>query len=75
MSNPCVRCGKQRVDSKSWVGKVGVSNITYTMTVCPDSECQKIVEQGIAERKAKNASLVRAKKEAKSAKEKLLQTT
>lgn len=69
MSNPCIRCGKPRIDGKTWEGKIGVSSITYTMTVCPDSECQKIVEQGIADKKAKNDSLLQAKKAAKLARE------
>lgn len=69
MSNPCIRCGKPRIDGKSWEGKVGSSSITYTMTVCPDDECQKIVEQGIAEKKAKNETLIKAKQEAKLARE------
>lgn len=72
MSNPCVRCGKQRVDGKSWEGKVGASVVTYTLTVCPDPACQKQVDQAIAERKAKTASLLKAKEEAKLAREKLL---
>lgn len=72
MSNPCVRCGTERIDGKTWEGKVGASPITYTMTVCPDKECQKIVDKGIAERKAKTASLLKAKEDAKIAREKLL---
>lgn len=72
MSNPCVRCGKERVDGKSWEGKVGASVVTYTLTVCPDADCQKQVDKGIAERKAKTASLLKAKEEAKLAREKLL---
>ncbi len=72
MSNPCVKCGKERVDSKSWEGKIGASVVTYTLTICPDPECQKQVDQGIAERKAKTASLLKAKEDAKLAREKLL---
>lgn len=72
MSNPCVRCGKQRLDGKTWEGKIGSSVVTYTQTVCPDSECQKQVDQGIADRKAKTASLLKAKAEAKLAREGLL---
>ncbi|MBU1000073.1 hypothetical protein KKE78_01585 [Patescibacteria group bacterium] len=72
MSNPCVKCGKQRIDGKTWVGKMGVSSITYTKTVCPDSECQKIVDKGIAERKAKTEAMLKAKAEAKQARAKLL---
>jgi len=75
MSNPCVRCGKERVDGKTWKGKTGISPITYTQTVCPDRECQKIVDKGIADRKAKNASLLKAKEEAKLARAKLLMTS
>lgn len=72
MSNPCVRCGKERLDGKTWEGKVGASVVTYTLTVCPDADCQKQVDKGIAERKAKTASLLKAKEEAKLAREKLL---
>lgn len=71
MSNPCVRCGTERIDGKSWKGKVGASPVTYIVTVCPDKACQKVVDQGIADRKAKNASILRAKEEAKIAREKL----
>lgn len=72
MSNPCVKCGKERVDGKTWEGKVGASVVTYTMTLCPDVKCQKQVEKGIADRRAKTASLLKAKEEAKLAREKLL---
>ena len=47
-SNPCIRCGKERIDGKSWKEKVvshfGTSYIVHTETRCPDKECQKIVE-------------------------------
>ena len=72
MNNPCVRCGKQRVDQKSWKGKAGASVITYTLTVCPDAECQKIVDKGIADKKAKSAQIADDRVKAKLAREKLL---
>lgn len=72
MDNPCVKCGRQRIDGKTWSGKVGVAAITYTQTLCPDPVCQKIVEKGIADRKAKSAFLAKEKTEAKLAREKLL---
>lgn len=72
MSNPCIRCGKPRVDGKSWKGKIGASDIVYSLTVCPDRECQKIVDKGIAERRAKSVLLIKEKAEAKLAREKLL---
>lgn len=72
MSNPCIRCGKQRIDGKSWKGKSGISIITYTKTSCPDAQCQKILDQAIADRIAKNDLMIKNKAEAKLAREKLL---
>jgi len=72
MSNPCIECGKQRVDGKTWKGKSGASLVIYTQTICPDPDCQKIVDKVIAERKAKNDRLIRIKLEAKLARERLL---
>jgi len=40
----CIRCGKLRIVSKTWSEKVNGSLVTYTQTVCPDSECQSKVE-------------------------------
>lgn len=72
MDNLCIRCGKVRIDSKTWKGKVGASVITYILTICPDSTCQKIVDKAIADKKAKSALLIKEKMEAKLAREKLL---
>ncbi|OGH12863.1 MAG: hypothetical protein A2776_00090 [Candidatus Levybacteria bacterium RIFCSPHIGHO2_01_FULL_40_10] len=48
-SNPCTRCGKERIEVKTWVEKVqtyfGKSEITHTETACPDADCQKIVQE------------------------------
>lgn len=40
----CTRCGKERIVASTYKEKVGNSTITYTINVCPDSECQKIVD-------------------------------
>lgn len=72
MSNPCIRCGKERVDGKTWKGKAGSSIITYTLTMCPDFACQKIVDKATADRKEKSALLIKKKEEAKLAREKLM---
>ena len=72
MLNLCIECGKPRIDSKTWKGKSGSSVVTYTLTICPDPSCQKIVDKAIADRKAKSANLIKAKAEAKLAREKLL---
>lgn len=72
MNNPCIECGKQRVDGKTWKVKVGISVITHTQTICPDPKCQKIVDKAIADRKAKSALLIEEKAKAKLARDKLI---
>lgn len=50
-SNPCIRCGQERIESETWEETVtydmggGTSILTHTKTVCPDPTCQKIVEE------------------------------
>ena len=52
-TNACIRCGKERIVAKRWEEKVGISMVTYTITVCPDAECQKIVEDQLQKKKDK----------------------
>lgn len=76
MSNPCIRCGKQRIDEgKSWEEKSGAATIVCTKTVCPDKECQKVLDQMNADRIAKNAQMLKNKADAKAAREKLMATS
>ncbi len=49
----CIRCGKIRVIAKSWKEYVGSSLVTYVETVCPDSECQKLVDEQLKKKKEK----------------------
>jgi len=70
MSNPCIRCGTERIDGKSWKEKSGTSFVFYTKTICPDSACQKALDKSIAERIAKNELMIKNKAEAKLAREK-----
>lgn len=57
-TNLCPRCGKPRIDGKTWVEEVktysGVSKVTHMQTVCPDPACQKLVEEKLAFEKAKS---------------------
>lgn len=71
MLNPCVECGKERVEGKTWIGRSGSSKITYTQTVCPDPNCQKKVDKATADRKIKSTMLIKKKLDAKLAREKL----
>ncbi len=72
MNNPCIECGKERIEGKSWKEKVGNTTAFYTQTVCPDKACQKIVDQAIAERKLKSDQLAQKKADAKLEREKLI---
>lgn len=72
MNNPCIECGKQRIDGKSWKEKSGTSLITHTLTICPDSVCQKIVDKAIADRKAKSEDLAKKRAQSKLDREKLI---
>lgn len=66
-SNPCTRCGKQRIDGKTWKEKIeshfGTSYIIHTETVCPDKECQKIVEEKMNQLRQKTADMKMEKEE------------
>lgn len=42
-SNPCTRCGKQRVNARTYRQKVGESYVVHTEYTCPDPNCQDIV--------------------------------
>mgnify|MGYP001574587558 CR=1 FL=1 len=72
MNNPCIECGKQRIDGKSWTQKSGISLVTHTFTICPDPACQKVVDKAIADRKEKSANLIQKKAQAKLDREKLI---
>ena len=52
-NNICLRCGKQRVISRTYTESVNGSLLTYTETVCPDPECQKILNMQFAAEKVK----------------------
>ena len=60
-TNPCTRCGKERIEGKSYKEEVatffGTSTIVHTDTICPDPECQKIVEEKLEVQKQKSDEL------------------
>lgn len=43
----CIRCGKERIIKSSSTEKLEKTTVIYTVTVCPDPECQKLVEKGL----------------------------
>lgn len=51
--NPCVRCGKERIVLKTWNEKMGESIIINTKTICPDPDCQRLVNKDNKKQKDK----------------------
>ena len=50
METPCIRCGKTRIVKREWKEIVDRGTpIVHIETVCPDPECQKIVDAQFAE--------------------------
>lgn len=63
-TNPCSRCGKERIIAKSWVEKNttfsgDIIEIRLTENVCPDKECQKVLDVELALQKAKRAQIAK----------------
>ena len=56
-SNLCIRCGKQRLVVKTWQEKIGYSLVTTKEMACPDSDCQKKVDQSNEKQRAKHEAL------------------
>lgn len=57
-TNPCIRCGKERIQSKKWKEKTVTFSgttivVTRTNNICPDKECQKLVDKELGAQKAK----------------------
>lgn len=65
--NLCSRCGKQRVISKKWtevlVTMRGEINIQHTESMCPNKECQKIVNKELQVEEQKRLKLKEKKEE------------
>jgi len=58
ITNPCFRCGKERIISKTWkeilVTSSGIKQeIIHEEAVCPDKECQKLLNIEFAKQKEK----------------------
>lgn len=53
--NVCIRCGKDRVLQKKWQEEVptfiGVSVVTRSLYVCPDTDCQEKVNVSLEEKR------------------------
>jgi hypothetical protein len=67
-SNPCIRCGQERIVIKTWKETVGTSVITFSESKCPDPDCQKIVDKANKEREDKRQLRLNNKLHAKTTK-------
>ncbi|KKR11907.1 MAG: hypothetical protein UT39_C0002G0088 [Candidatus Woesebacteria bacterium GW2011_GWA1_39_21] len=50
-TNLCIRCGKQRMVVKTKKEYINSSLVQTTIMACPDSACQKIVDQMLRKEK------------------------
>ncbi|OGY24948.1 MAG: hypothetical protein A2Y57_02360 [Candidatus Woykebacteria bacterium RBG_13_40_7b] len=55
-SNPCIRCGKERIKGTEKTVVLNSSKTKVTIYICPDKKCQKIVEAGFAAKEERRAS-------------------
>lgn len=65
-TNTCPRCGKQRVAGKTWSEGVGAFKVKVVMTVCPDKECQKKVDEEYQKGKKERADQAEARQALKA---------
>jgi hypothetical protein len=49
-TNPCIRCGKERIKGKEKTFLAGSTKTKLTMYICPDKECQKKVDKQLREK-------------------------
>ncbi len=61
--NYCSRCGKERIISRVWKEKIGFSIVEVTERVCPDKECQKIIDNDLAKVKKKRLETEKKRQE------------
>ncbi len=48
----CTRCGKPRIVKETYEEKIETSTVVYTIKICSDEECQKIVDGQLKKEKA-----------------------
>jgi hypothetical protein len=62
-SSPCSRCGTERIVLKTWKEKLDANEVTCTQKICPNPECQKMVDREINSQKEKKDALAQKKAE------------
>ena len=62
-SNPCIKCGKERIKEKEQIIILNSSKTKIITYVCPDKVCQKIVAKQIKEKEEKKLALIMRSKQ------------
>lgn len=57
-TNPCIRCGKERIVSKTWIETITtfsgkLQEVEHIEAVCPDHDCQEMLDKEFAKQKEK----------------------
>lgn len=58
VSNPCIRCGKERITVRIYKEKVGESIIIHSDTSCPDFKCQAVVNKKLEKERLQRERMV-----------------
>ena len=70
-SNPCIRCGKERIIFKRTEEQMydypGATKVVHIEKVCPDPECQKLLDAEIKEQQNKRDTLRKKSEERNNA--------
>jgi hypothetical protein len=60
-SNPCTRCGKERIISKRYEEQMynypGATKVVHIEKICPDPDCQRKVEAELKEQQQKKDNI------------------
>jgi len=62
-SNPCTRCGKERIVVSTSYEKTQGTTLTIRVTECPDPDCQKKVDEKLSNEKRRREELNYAKED------------
>lgn len=62
-SNVCYRCGSQRIVSRTYKEGTGTNQVTVTLMICPNPECQKTVNKELKAVHKKTLMLAKKKEE------------
>ena len=67
VQNVCIRCGKVRIKGATWKEKSDRGAVIFhEQSVCPDAECQKLVDKKFEEMRERKRLLTEHKQQAQA---------